>query len=257
MTIDLSSDEIGPVDVAVIRFDGNAFDGNLAPALAELHESGTVRIVDLAFVRKETDGSATILEVGDDQIAAAFENVTGTRFDLLNDEDLDEIAVGLEPGSSALVVVWENTWAARFAAAVRSAQGTVVALERIPRDSVLAAVLASLVLAAPWAAAGGGSLRESLSASTRLTRGRAPSTAGLTAAIALVVAIGPVVGTVLLLGTNLPRAASWLVSAALMAVASVWGGVVLALGLYSAEAAHPHPSTATRGETASAKGVIT
>ena len=112
------------------------------PALAELHENGTVRIVDLAFVRKEADGSASILEVGDDDVATAFESVTDTRFDLLNDEDLDEIALGLEPSSSALVVVWENSWAARFAAAVRSAQGTVVALERIPRDSVLAAIAA-------------------------------------------------------------------------------------------------------------------
>lgn len=142
MTIDLSPDSIGPVDVAVIRFDGNAFDGGLVPALAELHENGTVRIVDLAFVRKESDGTASILEVGDDDVATAFESVTDTRFDLLNDQDLDEIAVGLEPGSSALVVVWENSWAARFAAAVRSAQGTVVALERIPRDSVLAAIAA-------------------------------------------------------------------------------------------------------------------
>lgn len=142
MTIDLSPDSIGPVDVAVIRFDGNAFDGGLVPALAELRENGTVRIVDLAFVRKEADGSASILEVGDDDVATAFESVTDTRFDLLNDEDLDEIALGLEPSSSALVVVWENSWAARFAAAVRSAQGTVVALERIPRDSVLAAIAA-------------------------------------------------------------------------------------------------------------------
>ena len=81
-------------------------------------------------------------------------------------------------------------------------------------------------------------MRDSLGASTRLTRGRAPSTAGLTVGIVLGVALGPVVGTLILLGTDLPHYAAWLVNAAVMALATVWGGVALALALYSAEAAH-------------------
>ena len=98
-------------------------------------------------------------------------------------------------------------------------------------------LLSFWLLASPWTTAGG-PVRDSLGASTRLTRGRAPSTAGLTVGIVLGVALGPVVGTLILLGTDLPHYAAWLVNAAVMALATVWGGVALALALYSAEAAH-------------------
>ncbi|MGH3300337.1 MAG: DUF6325 family protein [Streptosporangiaceae bacterium] len=133
---------IGPVDVAVIRFEGNDFSGDVAPALSELDQSGAVHIIDLAFVRKEADETVSCLEVGDDRFGKAFEGLADAQFDLLNDDDLDKIADGLEPGSSAMVVVWENTWAARLAAALRSSHGKVVAEERIPRDAVLRAIAA-------------------------------------------------------------------------------------------------------------------
>lgn len=142
MPAGLQADSIGPVDVAVIAFDGNQFNGDVAPALAELHDSGTVRVIDVAFVRKEADGTTSFVEVGDADVAEAFERVNNTQFDLLSDEDLTEIAEGLEPSSSALVIVWENSWLARFATAVRESNGSVLALERIPRDSVLRAVAA-------------------------------------------------------------------------------------------------------------------
>ena len=142
MPAGLQADSIGPVDVAVIAFDGNQFNGDVAPALAELHDSGTVRVIDLAFVRKEADGTTSFVEVGDADVAEAFERVNNTQFDLLSDEDLTEIAEGLEPSSSAMVIVWENSWLARFATAVRESNGSVLALERIPRDSVLRAVAA-------------------------------------------------------------------------------------------------------------------
>ena len=142
MPAGLETDSIGPVDVAVIVFDGSQFNGDVAPALAELNENGTVRIVDLAFVRKDLDGAITVIEVGDTELAGAFEAFGRTQFDLLSDEDLAEISEGFEPGTSALIIVWENTWAARFAAAVRDSKGEVVLMERIPRESVMRAVAA-------------------------------------------------------------------------------------------------------------------
>ena len=140
MPADLQADSIGPVDVAVIMFDGNQFNGDLAPAIAELHDSGTARVIDVAFVRKGDDGATAVIEVGDADVAEAFERVNNRQFDLLNDEDLEEIAAGLPPSASAMVIVWENSWLARFARAVRESQGSVVALERIPREVVLRAV---------------------------------------------------------------------------------------------------------------------
>jgi hypothetical protein len=138
----LDADSIGPVDVAVIRFEGDEFSGDVAPALSELDRSGTVHIIDLAFVRKEADESISYLEVGDERVAEVFDSLADSQFDLLSDEDLSEIAGGLEAGSAAMVVVWENSWAARLAAALRSSHGKVVAQERIPRDAVLRAIAA-------------------------------------------------------------------------------------------------------------------
>jgi len=142
MPATLRADSIGPVDVAVILFDGNKFNGDVAPALADLNDSGTVRIIDLALVRKGADGTATVIEANDADVADTFEGVSETQFDLLSEEDLAEIADGLEADSSALVVVWENTWAARFAAAVRGSRGRVITQERIPRETVLRAIAA-------------------------------------------------------------------------------------------------------------------
>jgi hypothetical protein len=136
----LTADTVGPVDVAVIAFDNSRFNGDVAPALRDLQDSGTVRILDLTFLRKAGDGSVDVVELSDSDVALAFERVTGTEFDLLSDEDLAAVGDGMEPGSSAMVVVWENTWAARLGAALRGSHGRVVLLERIPRDAVVQAI---------------------------------------------------------------------------------------------------------------------
>ncbi|GAA1236588.1 DUF6325 family protein [Oryzihumus leptocrescens] len=136
------ADSIGPVDIAVLLFEGNDFSGDVAPALAQLQDEGTIRVIDLAFVRKNSDGSTSSVEVEDADVAEAYERVRPSQMDLLNDEDLAQVADDLEPGSSALVVVFDNAWAARMAAAIRQSHGTLVALERVPRESVLKALAA-------------------------------------------------------------------------------------------------------------------
>lgn len=134
-------DSVGPVDVAVILFEGNQFNGEVAPAIAELQRSGTVRIIDLAFLTKDTEGTAAFIEVEDAEIADAFDNITESQLDLLSDEDLIGLANDLEPESSALVVVWENTWASRLASAIRGSGGEMVSYFRIPHDAVVDAIL--------------------------------------------------------------------------------------------------------------------
>lgn len=142
MPAGLDVDTIGPVDVAVILFEGNKFNGDVAPALTDLNDSGTVRIIDLAFVSKDNDESVSYAEMADVQVADAFERLNDEHFDLLSDGDLNEIAGGLEPGSSALVIVWENSWAGRLAAAIRASHGQLIMQERIPRETVLRAIAA-------------------------------------------------------------------------------------------------------------------
>jgi hypothetical protein len=138
----LQADTIGPVDVAVISFTGNEISADVAPALADLQASGVVRLIDLAFLRKNADGITSVVEVADPALAEAFDWASGSQVDLLNDADLASLAGAIQPGSSALVVVWENSWAARLATAVRESRGQLTAFERIPHENVAAAITA-------------------------------------------------------------------------------------------------------------------
>jgi len=138
----LQADTIGPVDVAVITFTGSDFTRTIAPALAGLESSGTVRVIDLAFARKATDGSTSIVEPADDTVAEAFEPITNSQVDLLSEADLADLADTLTPETLAMVVVWENSWAARFATSVRALDGRVAMLERIPHENVERAITA-------------------------------------------------------------------------------------------------------------------
>ena len=140
MSVTVNRDAIGPVDVVVIGFVGDAFNGEVAPALFDLVESGTIRIIDLAFVRKAADGTTDAIEIEDSEVAALFAELDEDHHDLLNDVDLAAIADDLEPATAALVVVFENCWAARFATAVRASQGMLLSFDRIPHDIVVAAI---------------------------------------------------------------------------------------------------------------------
>lgn len=133
---------LGPVEYIVVGFPGNKFKGEIAPALADLVESGMIRVMDLAFVAKDEEGNILALELEDlkdDEASpfAAFEQWIG---DLLNEEDLIMIGEDLKPGNSAAVLVWENLWAARFAETVREADGILMAYDRIPHDVIQAAI---------------------------------------------------------------------------------------------------------------------
>ena len=112
---------IGPVEYGVIAFPGNKFKGEIAPALEELVKSGTIRILDLAFVLKDKDGNVTGFELEDagSEVLKAFEALTHDRDGLINDNDLKDIGAALDPNSSAAVLVWEDVWATKFADAVR------------------------------------------------------------------------------------------------------------------------------------------
>lgn len=125
---------MGPVEVLVLAFPGSTFNGKVAPALAELVKSGTIRIIDLLFVSKNDNGDVVSVEVEElsDDDKAALDDVDGETGWLLGQEDIDEAAAQIEPGSSALLLAWENVWAAKFAEAVRASGGEVKLNIRIP-----------------------------------------------------------------------------------------------------------------------------
>jgi uncharacterized membrane protein len=143
---DSSTDEVtAAVEIAVIEFPGSQFNGEIAPALAELVDAGIVTIIDLVFVTKDEDGTVDGVELADieEAIANAFAGVEGDVKGLLSDEDVQTAGEALSPGSSAVLIVWENTWARRFVGAVRDSGGRLVAHDRIDAETVAAALAAS------------------------------------------------------------------------------------------------------------------
>ena len=143
--MDAVATDVGPVDVVVIRFIGNKFTGEIGPALLELVRSGTVRVLDALFVYRDPDGTVGSLEIGDlgADLRPAFVSVDGKDgLGLLDAEDVDDAAKGLAPNTSALLLVFENSWAARFAGTCRRAGGELVDVARIPSEAVAEALAA-------------------------------------------------------------------------------------------------------------------
>jgi hypothetical protein len=134
--------EMGPVDYLVLAFATDRMKGEAFPLLIDLVDRGIIRILDLAFLRKEEDGTVTTLSQVDLERMKVLEAALfdGAASGLLGQDDLDEAAQALDPGSAAAVLLYENVWAAPFAAAVRRAGGQVVASGRIPVQSLVAAL---------------------------------------------------------------------------------------------------------------------
>jgi Family of unknown function (DUF6325) len=140
-------DELGPIDYLVVEFPaGKAdFSGAMAEKLKELVEAGTVRVLDLLIITKDADGvvdAAELHEFDADQVGALRE-LGAEMAQLLSEEDVGHIANALEPGTVAAALVFENTWAAPFAASVRHSGGQLVANGRIPMQAIIAAAEAS------------------------------------------------------------------------------------------------------------------
>jgi uncharacterized membrane protein len=120
---------VGPVDVYIIGFPGNKFSGRIAPAIMELVNNGTIRVLDLLFVTKDADGVLTSLQAADLDEAGA-----------LGHEDAEEVSDDLPPNSSALLVAFENAWAGKLVDALQAADAFVIDSIRIPVDVVTAAL---------------------------------------------------------------------------------------------------------------------
>ncbi|WP_328419672.1 DUF6325 family protein [Streptomyces sp. NBC_00443] len=141
--------DMGPVDYLIVEFPGSRMTGEGLPLLVDLVEEGVIRILDLVFIHKGTDGSVEVVElrnVGDEVDLTVFE---GASSGLLDQGDLDEAGATLEAGNSAAVVVYENVWAAPLARALRRGGAEVVASGRIPVDALLASLEAAEATAAP------------------------------------------------------------------------------------------------------------
>ena len=140
---DINVDEIGPVDYLVVGFpaDKANFSGEMASELKTLIDSNTIRVLDLVMITKDEDGSveASELRDADDSEIGELRALERDLAILLAEEDVEEIGETLEPGSTAAVLVWENTWAAPFGSAVRRSGGELLGNGRIPTQALVAA----------------------------------------------------------------------------------------------------------------------
>ena len=134
-------DEMGPVDYILVEWTGKQPTGEALPHLVDLVDSGTIRILDIAFITKDEDGNVAGIDIS--ELGSEVEEVKifeGASSGLISEDDTVEAAEALEPGTSAALLVYENVWAAPFAAAVRRSGGQLVASGRIPVQALIASL---------------------------------------------------------------------------------------------------------------------
>jgi hypothetical protein len=134
--------EYGPVDYLVVEFPAGAsnFSGEMASELAALIESGTIQLLDLIVLTKDDDGDIEAFEIDDLEAVDELRALEAHVAEILAEEDLVHLAEAMEPGTTAGVLVWENSWAAPFASAARRSGGQLVASGRIPIQAILASI---------------------------------------------------------------------------------------------------------------------
>lgn len=135
-------DELGPIDYLVVEFPAGAsnFTGEGARELASLVDRGIIRVLDILIIRKDEDGAFEALELDDVEGVDELRGLETEIAEILAAEDVAHLAAAMENGSTAGVLVWENTWAAPFASAVRRAGGQLIANGRIPIQAIIASI---------------------------------------------------------------------------------------------------------------------
>ena len=144
---DTSLDRLGPVDYLVVEFPAETgnFTGEMANELLALVDAGTIRVIDVLILIKSEDGTVEAMELSDIGELGELEALEAELAELLAEEDVENLAAAMEPGSTAGVLIWENLWAAPFASAVRRSGGQLVANGRIPIQAIIASIEADQV----------------------------------------------------------------------------------------------------------------
>ncbi|MGH3667467.1 MAG: DUF6325 family protein [Acidimicrobiia bacterium] len=133
----------GSVELAAIAFPGSKFKGEIIPALADLVDSGVVAILDLLIISKSEEGDVVSLEIGEMEDGGMFDQLDGDVMGLLSAEDIETAGQLLEPGNTAALIVWENTWARKLIGAIRDAGGELLAHDRLDAETVNAVMAMS------------------------------------------------------------------------------------------------------------------
>jgi hypothetical protein len=133
---------LGPVDYLVVEFPAGQsnFTGEMASELLALVDAGTIRVIDVLILTKNEDGTVDAMELSDVPNLGELQTMEAQLAELLAAEDVENLAAAMEPGSTAGVLIWENTWAAPFASAARRSGGQLIANGRIPIQAIIASI---------------------------------------------------------------------------------------------------------------------
>jgi hypothetical protein len=131
-------DEMGPVDFLVVEFPHRRETGEGLPLLVDLVDRGIIRVLDIAFIRRENDGTVYALELS--QLGPEMAVFAGASSGILTQDDYDAAAEAIERDSAACLLVYENRWAAPLAVALRRGGAQLVASWRVPIQGILAAL---------------------------------------------------------------------------------------------------------------------
>ena len=139
-----SLDQLGPVDYVVVEFPAGAsnFTGEMAAELVALVDSGIIRVIDVLILTKDDGGAVEAMELSDVGELGELQRLEAQLAELLAEEDVEQLAAAMDPGSTAGVLIWENLWAAPFAAAARRSGGQLIANGRIPIQAIIASLQA-------------------------------------------------------------------------------------------------------------------
>jgi Family of unknown function (DUF6325) len=136
-----TTDVHGPIDFLLIEFHGDRLTGKAAEALLDLVDKGIITLYDVLVVGRAADGSAYALDLAEDvNQVGGFAGLAGVRSGLLTDEEMHEAAATMQPGTLAVLIVYENTWAVPFVAAAMESGGELIAGARIPAPAVMDAL---------------------------------------------------------------------------------------------------------------------
>ena len=135
-------DSLGPVDYIVVEFPAGAsnFTGEMAEELLALVDSGTIRVIDILILTKNEDGTVDAMELSEIEQLGPLQAVEAQLAEFLAEEDVENLAAAIDPGSTAGVLIRENLWAAPFGAAARRSGGQLIASGRIPIQAIIASI---------------------------------------------------------------------------------------------------------------------
>ncbi len=133
---------LGPIDYLAVEWPGGDVTGEGFELLMDLVRRDIVRVLDLEFIAKASDGTVRKVALADIKHGGDVDVTMwdGASSGLLDQSDIDEVAAAIEAGSLAGILVYENVWAVPMWTALDRSTARLVGSGRIGGDELIAAL---------------------------------------------------------------------------------------------------------------------